>query len=183
VNDRQLDDDTVLATRAQQGDQAAFATLVRRHASNAHRAAFLITRSSADADDALQDGTVKAFYNLHRFDPVRPFRPWFVTIVANTARNRARSRSRRDALALRVMTVDPPSDPADDAVASEERGRLLHHLEALPDKLRSPVALRHVLGLSERETAAALGIRLGTVKSRVSRGLELLRQAMRGDSA
>jgi DNA-directed RNA polymerase specialized sigma24 family protein len=58
---------------------------------------------------------------------------------------------------------------------------LLRHLDSLPDKLRSSVALRHVLGLSERETAAALGIRIGTVKSRVSRGLDLLRQAMRGD--
>lgn len=183
MTDRPFDDDRVLATRAQQGDQAAFATLVRRHASIAHRAAFLITRSSADADDALQDGTVRAFYNLHRFDPVRPFRPWFVTIIANTARNRARSSSRREALALRVMTVDPPSDPADHAVASEEGDTLLRHLDALPDKLRSPVALRHVLGLSERETAAALGIRLGTVKSRVSRGLDLLRQAMGGDAA
>jgi RNA polymerase sigma factor (sigma-70 family) len=81
------------------------------------------------------------------------------------------------------MTVDRPSDPADYAVASEERDTLLRHLDALPDKLRSPVALRHVLGLSERETAAALGIRAGTVKSRVSRGLELLRQAMRGEPA
>jgi RNA polymerase sigma-70 factor (ECF subfamily) len=183
VTDRPFDDDRDLATRAQQGDQAAFATLVRRHASIAHRAAFLITRSSADADDALQDGTVRAFYNLHRFDAARPFRPWFVTIVANTARNRVRSSSRREALALRVMKVDPPSDPADHAVASEESDRLLRHLDALPDKLRSPVALRHVLGLSERETAAALGIRLGTVKSRVSRGLDLLRQAMGGDTA
>jgi RNA polymerase sigma-70 factor (ECF subfamily) len=183
VTDRPIDDDTVLARRAQEGDQEAFATLVRRHASIAHRAAFLITRSSADADDALQDGTVRAFYNLNRFDPARPFRPWFVTIVANAARNGARSSSRREALALRAMTVDRPSDPADYAVASEERDTLLRHLDALPDKLRSPVALRHVLGLSERETAAALGIRAGTVKSRVSRGLELLRQAMRGEPA
>ena len=70
------------------------------------------------------------------------------------------------------------ADPADHAVASVQSAELLAHVEALPDRLRAAVALRHVLGLSERETAAALGIRQGTVKSRLSRGLQRLRESM-----
>jgi RNA polymerase sigma factor (sigma-70 family) len=67
-------------------------------------------------------------------------------------------------------------------VAAEESATLLSHVDALPDRLRAAVALRHVLGLSERETAAALGIRQGTVKSRLSRGLQRLRESMEGVS-
>lgn len=172
------DDDATLAARALQGDEVAFGTLVRRHAPVAHRAAYLITRNAADADDALQEGTVKAWRNLSRFDPERPFRPWFTTIVANTARNRARAWSRREAMHLRLVADTPPDDPADGAITADESARLLQELEALPEKYRRAVALRHVLGLTERETADALGVRPGTVKSRVSRGLQQLRETM-----
>lgn len=172
------DDDATLAARALQGDEVAFSTLVRRHAPVAHQAAYLITRNAADADDALQEGTVKAWRNLSRFDQERPFRPWFTTIVANTARNRARAWNRRHAMQLRLVADIPPDDPADGAVTAAESARLLRELEALPEKYRRAVALRHVLGLSERETADALGVRPGTVKSRVSRGLQQLREAM-----
>ena len=177
---RRVDDEAILATRAKQGDQIAFASLVRHHAPVAHRVAYLITRSAAEADDALQDGTVKAFYALDRFRADRPFRPWFTAIVANEARNKARSGVRREALRLRLRGDAPPPGPEEEALIGEQRDQLLRHLDALPDKLREAVALRHVLGLSERETAAALGIRPGTVKSRVSRGVERLRQSMEG---
>ncbi|MFQ5553863.1 MAG: RNA polymerase sigma factor [Acidimicrobiia bacterium] len=171
-------DDADLARWAQRGDEEAFASLLRRHAPVAHRAAYLITRSASDADDALQDGTVKAFYALDRFRTDRPFRPWFVAIVANEARNRARSGARREALRLRLSGPDRLPDPEEEALAAERRTKLLRHVEELPDKLREAVALRHILGLTERETADALGVRQGTVKSRVSRGLDRLRQAM-----
>jgi len=175
-----VDDEQALAARAKRGDQIAFVALVRSHAPMAHRVAYLITRSALDADDALQDGTVKAFYALDRFLPDRPFRPWFTAIVANEARNRARSRSRREALRLRLTGDPQPAGPEEEALARERGEELLRHLDALPYKLREAVALRHVLGLSERETADALGVRPGTVKSRVSRGLERLRESMGG---
>jgi RNA polymerase sigma-70 factor (ECF subfamily) len=173
-----FDDDRVLAERAQQGDEIAFAALVRRHASLAHRAAYLITRNPADAEDALQEGTVRAWRAIGHLDPVRGFRPWFTTIVANTARNRARAWNRREAMMLRLRpdVVDP--DPAEQAVTRDESEAVARELDRLPERYRAAVALRHVLGLSERETAEALGVRPGTVKSRVARGLAMLREAL-----
>jgi RNA polymerase sigma-70 factor (ECF subfamily) len=151
---------------------------VRNHAPVAHRVAYLITRSTADADDALQEGTVRAWRAIGRFDPERSFRPWFTTLVANSARNVARTGSRREALRLRVPADTPPRGPEESAVSSEAAAALAAALDALPDRYRQAVALRHVIGLSERETAAALGIRPGTVKSRVARGIALLRDSL-----
>ena len=176
-----VDDEPALVDRARQGDDLAFASLVRRHGPVAHRVAYLLTRSATDADDALQDGAVKAYYALHRFTVERPFRPWFVAIVANEARNRVRSGVRREALRLRLPSEVTAPDPEEEVVAQRLREDLLHHLEALPPRFRDAVALRYVLDLSERETAAALGIRPGTVKSRVSRGLQQLRRSLGGD--
>lgn len=173
-----FDNDRALAERAQQGDEHAFAALVRRHAPVAHRVAYVITTNAADADDALQVGTMKAWRNIARFDPERPFRPWFTTIVANTARNRARAWTRRQATVMRLRPEVPPADPADHAVSADEAAAVVAALETIPEKYRRAVMLRHVVGLSERATADALGVRPGTVKSRVSRGLDRLRAAL-----
>jgi RNA polymerase sigma-70 factor (ECF subfamily) len=167
--------------RARRGDGAAFGALVRDNQELAFRTAYLITRNAADAEDAAQDGFVKAYRALHRFRPGAPLRPWLLRIVANEARNRRRSAARRDALALRAAAQAPSGDaapsPEGHAVAADERRRLLELVEALPEDQRLVVALRTFLDLSELETAAVLGVRPGTVKSRLSRALERLREA------
>jgi RNA polymerase sigma factor (sigma-70 family) len=173
-----------LVEAARRGDTAAFASLVREHEEIAFRTAYLIARNAADAEDAAQDGFVKAWRALGRFRAGAPFRPWLLAIVANEARNRRRGEGRRAALALRAAAQAPPGDaapsPEGSAVAGDERARLLALVEALPDEQRLAVACRYLLDLSEEETAAALGVRRGTVKSRLSRGLERLREAGAG---
>jgi RNA polymerase sigma factor (sigma-70 family) len=169
-----------LVEAARRGDGVAFAELVRAHQEIAFRTAYLITRNAADAEDAAQDGFVKAYYALPRFRRGAPLRPWLLRIVANEARNRRRSEGRRQALALRAADRVPSGDaapsPEGQAVAADERARLLEALEELPDDQRLTVACRYLLDLSEEETAAALGVRRGTVKSRLARALERLRE-------
>ena len=167
---------------AQSGDPAAYQTLVEEHQTIAFRTAYLITGSAADAEDAVQDGFVKAFYALGRFRPDAPFRPWVLRIVANEARNRRRSAGRRERLALRAAE-DPLSGgavPSPEAalLESEERAELLAAVEGLREEDRLVIACRYFLELSEEETAAALDWRRGTVKSRLARALERLRARM-----
>jgi RNA polymerase sigma factor (sigma-70 family) len=174
-----------LVERARAGDGAAFGALVRDHQEIAFRTAYLITRNAAEAEDAAQTALVKAHGALRRFRRGAPFRPWLLAIVANEARNRRRSGARRDLLALRVTGA--PSAPAapspeDAVVAAEERATLLRALDSLADDHRLVLALRYLLDLSEEETAAALGVRRGTVKSRTARALERLR-AQLGEAA
>ena len=67
-----------------------------RYQAIAFRVAWLVVRNRGDAEDAVQDAFVKAYYALPRFRPGAPFRPWILRIVANEARNRGRSARRRD---------------------------------------------------------------------------------------
>jgi len=138
--------------------------------------AYLITRNAADAEDATQDGLVKAWRAFGRFRPGAPMRPWLLKIVANEARNRRRSTGRREALALRASPGEAAPSPEEAAVAAEDQVRLLAALDGLKEDHRLVLACRHLLDLSEAETAAALGVRIGTVKSRTARALDALRE-------
>ncbi len=170
-----------LVLRAQRGDERAFETLIRPYEEIAFRVAYLITGGAAEAEDAVQDGFVNAWRSLARFRRGEPLRPWLLRIVANAARNRRRSAGRRAQLTLRAQSEQGSGDaaPSPEAVvvAREERRRLLAALESLPEKARVVLACRFLLGLSEEETATALGLRIGTVKSRTVRALDRLRDA------
>jgi RNA polymerase sigma-70 factor, ECF subfamily len=168
-----------LVLHAQSGDARAFQQLVEPHREVMFRVAYLIVRNAADAEDAAQDAVVKAWRALGRFRRDAPLRPWLLTITANEARNRRRAASRRERLALRATASssgEAAPSPEELAVAAVERRRLLDALEQLPDGQRLVLECRYLLSLSEEETATALGIRRGTVKSRAARALEQLRE-------
>ena len=170
----------MLVERACRGDPAAFEELVLAYQSLAFRTAFMIAGDAADAEEAAQDGFVKAHRALARFRRGEPFRPWLLAIVANEARNRRRTQGRRAALALRA-SAEPGAqrgDPEEAALATDRRGRLLAAFERLRDEDRDVLACRYFLELSEEETAAALGIARGTVKSRTHRALSRLQGAL-----
>jgi RNA polymerase sigma factor (sigma-70 family) len=166
----------MLVERACRGDPAAFEELVLIYQSLAFRTAYMIAGDAADAEEATQDGFVKAHRALGRFRRGEPFRPWLLAIVANEARNRRRTRGRRAALALRAAAEPgaPHDDPEEAALATERRQRLLDAVERLRDDDRDVLACRYFLELSEEETAATLGIARGTVKSRTHRALSRL---------
>ena len=181
VEGRPLDEQE-LVEQARGGDARAYEVLVRRYQDLAFRTAYVIAGGSADAEDAAQEGFVKAWYALARFRAGSPFRPWLLAIVANEARNRRRSGRRQDDLALRVAEDRPSGDAAPSpeaaALAGEQRKLLLDAVGRLGEHDRQVIACRYFLELSEAEMAAALGCRPGTVKSRLSRALDRLRAVM-----
>jgi RNA polymerase sigma-70 factor (ECF subfamily) len=171
-----------LVERARRGDSAAFEELVVTYQGIAFRTAYLLARDAADAEEAVQDGFVKAHRALRRFRSGAPFRPWLLAIVANEARNRRRSAGRRAALVVRAGEEGrfggaAPS-PEATLLAGEGRERLLRAVESLGEADRDVIACRYFLELSEQETAAALDLRVGTVKSRTHRALERLREEL-----
>lgn len=172
-----------LLARAREGDVRAYEELVERHQAVAFRVAWLVTRSTPDAEEAAQDGFVKAYRNLGRFREGEPFRPWLLAIVGNEARNRRVAAGRRERLALRAGEERPVAVAAAaeaEALAAGEREELLAAVGRLPERDRLVIGARFFLELNEAETAAALGIRKGTVKSRLSRALARLRKEVEG---
>ena len=175
-------EETELVGRARDGDVEAYEDLVRMHQRVAMRTAWLVTRNAAEAEDAVQEAFVKAYRALRRFREGAAFRPWLLAIVTNEARNRRRSVARLDRLTLRVAEVRPSGGAAPSpevaALRQEERELLVEALNALREEDRLVVGYRFLLGLSEAETARALGVPKGTVKSRLARSLGRLRDAL-----
>ena len=175
-------DESTLVARARRGEAAAYEELVRMHQAIAFRVALVNAGDRADAEEAVQDAFVKAYRALGRFRDGAPFRPWLLRIVANEARNRRRAAGRRGALPLRAVAAVAPGDAAPSPEATvlsiERRGELLDALARLDERDRDVLVHRYLLELDEQETAEALGVRRGTVKSRTSRALERLRAVL-----
>ena len=163
-------------------DLDTYDQLVREHQGIAFRTAYVITGSAADAEEVVQDDFVKAYRARGRFRSGAPFRPWLLAIVANEARNKRRSAGRRARLELHLAEERPSGGAAPSPevalLAREERAELLAAIDRLGEEQRAAVACRYFLGLSEAETAAVLGCRPGTVKSRLSRALARLEEEL-----
>ena len=154
-----------------------------------YRTALRVTRSPADAEDLVQETYLKAFRAADQFEAGTNLRAWLFTILHNTARNRARDRS-RDLVAVdseaveRAADVPPPGSSAGTAEGGDTPEALLLRetlapelqtaIDALPEAFRQAVWLRDVEEFSYAEIAEMLSIPIGTVMSRISRGRRLL---------
>jgi RNA polymerase sigma factor (sigma-70 family) len=159
---------------------SAFEELVRRYEELAFRTAYLVLRDPGAAEDVAQEAFVKAYYALGRFKPGSPFRPWLVRIVTNEARNARKAAQRRSALAQRYAQDKgnraTARSPEAAVLGNENRRLLLEALARLSDQDQAVLHQRYFLELSEAEMAEALGCRRGTVKSRLSRALQRLKE-------
>ena len=162
--------DGVLVARARGGDARAADELASRHVRRAWRAAYAITGRPDLPDGPVQDGFERAFGALDQFDVTRSFAPWINRIVVNRALSLV-TRARR------TEELDDDRHPA----AGESHETHLEVADALtriaPER-RAVVVMRIVVGCTPQETADALGIAVGTVHSRLHRGLADLRAAL-----
>ena len=156
------------------------------HQGIAFRVALVAAGDRGDAEEAAQDAFVKAYRALGRFREGSPFRPWLLRIVANEARTRGGGGGGGAGWprgGAGVVAGVGARAPATTALTLERRDALLGGLAALDERAREVLVHRFLLELGEDETAAALGIRRGTVKSRTSRALARLRAVVGEDVA
>ena len=179
-----VDDDPTelvrLVALARRGDGPAFAALVRPHLPTMIRLACAVSGSATDAEDVVQESLTALFRSLRSFDENRPLAPWFARIVVNQARNSRRGRMRRRLLFEKAAQSTPSivrtsTDTVELVLDPADGGRVLTALRSLSPDDQSVLALRHLAGLTEAETAIALHIAVGTVKSRSARALQRLR--------
>lgn len=170
-------DENAQVEAARHGDADAFAALVGRYQEVAFRAAYLVVRDAATAEDVAQEGFVRAYQNLPTFRAGEPFRPWLLRIVTNLALNDVRARSRRLGLLERFGRQPEATPPPPEALAieGEEQALLLAAINELGPDDRLVLYLRWFLELPENEIARVIGKAPGTVKSRLSRARGRLR--------
>ena len=161
---------------------AAFEADALAQLDSLYRTARRLTRSTADAEDLVQETFLRAFRSADRFEPGTNLRAWLFTILHNAARNRARDAA-RDAVIVDSDTVERAAElapvPGQAPSAGTPEAMLIREtlapelqaaIDALPDTLREAVWLRDVEEFSYAEIASMLGIPVGTVMSRISRG-------------
>jgi len=167
-------DDRELVAAAQAGDRRALDTLLRRHYDRVHAVCRRIAGSSRDADDAAQEALIGIVRGLPRFDGRSQFSTWVYRIATNAALDELRRRKRRPALHVVGDDTEPPEpiDPLAERVVTGavDRMAIEEALDDLPDEFRTAVVLRDVADLDYAEIAEALGVPVGTVKSRIARG-------------
>jgi RNA polymerase sigma-70 factor (ECF subfamily) len=152
-------DEPEFLARAKRGDHEAYASLVRPYEGVAYRVAAAITGRGADAEEAMQNGFVKAYRSLHRFRAGAAFRPWLLRIVVNEAHNVRRAERRHLRLWARAAEQHGTAGAgADEAViAQEEVETVLDAIARLPDADRLALALRYFAELPDAEAAALAG--------------------------
>jgi RNA polymerase sigma factor (sigma-70 family) len=167
-----------LVIRAKARDREAFEMLVETHATETFRLAAAII-GVADAGDVTQETFVVAWQQLPKLRDAEAFGPWLRRICVNRSRNWLRSRGRRPRAALDLRDEVGTADPKPDfRAAAEARAILEPAFESLTVDQRAVLALHYSIGLSISEAADALGIRVGTAKSRLSAGLAVLRREL-----
>jgi len=188
--------DVELLKRFRAGDESAFDDLVLRHQQRAFNVAYQLLRDREDATEVAQDAFVNAYRHLDSFHGECEFTTWLHRIVVNLAHNKHRWWKRRGKQAS--VSLDAPVETDDDemtrqiaaatdapdteAVKAEFIELLNRKIGELPHKFREVIVLRNVENMSYDEIAAALDCSVGTVKSRLARGREALRQSLKTES-
>jgi len=167
--------DETLAKKAAAGDMSAFEELVDRHRMAVYRLARSITGNHHDADDAAQETFFRVYRALGSYDPDRPFKPWLKRIAYNTSLNtirasKSRSRGFVDGDLPEVADQSPRQPERMEAKQSAEN--VDRAVQTLPSELRATLLLRAVEGMSYKDIASAMGVKIGTVMSRLSRARE-----------
>ncbi len=170
-----------LIRKSLSGNIEAWGEIVKEYKEKVYGLALGITREPADAEDIVQDTFVRAYDRLDQFDLERDFRPWLFTIAANLAKNKLR----------RGRFVNPlkhpgwlpgrdRDDPAEQVNREERINRMRKSLSDLDEKYRVPVVLRFYGDLSYEEISRVMDLPTGTVKTRLHRAKNNLKEVLEG---
>ena len=173
--------DNEAIVRCQNGDREAFRHLVDQYRDVLFGTAVLMTGNRAVAEEQVQEALLSAWRGIRGFRAGRPFKPWVLRILVNAVLSQQRRRS-LPTVNLDGNGPDGPEavngDPVETLDALEDRLALRRAIAGLNPDHRQVVALRYFAGLTVPEVARTLGIREGTVKSRLHRALALLREQL-----
>lgn len=176
-----------LIARLQKRDEAAFEELIRQYEKKVYTLCFRMCGNSEDAEEAAQDAFLALWRGIDRFRQESTLSTWIYRLATNACIDTLRRRKKQsgsvslDDEELFVDAVDTSPQPQETVEHRETQKLLQEGLSALPEEYRKVLILREIEGLSYTEIAESASIKLGTVKSRISRGRSLLRNFLSGN--
>ena len=184
---------SVFIDKLKAGDALAFETLIDRYSNDIYALLFRLTENAEEASDLSQETFMRAVRSIKSFRGDSELKTWLFRIAINESRNRFRwwKRRRRDVTVSIDATIgdsdmtladtlsDKSISPEDAALTHEREYAIKAALIDIPDVYREAIVLCDIEGLSYEETAVALDVSIGTVKSRISRGREELRRRLK----
>ena len=181
------DKDLILVRRAKRGDYKAFDLLVLKYQSRIAGLALTFVKDRHLAEDIAQESFIKAFKSLESFREESAFYTWLYRIAANTSKNYLTSKKRKkeysesEILSSEEASVDifdiPGGDSPEEILAANNlREMIFESLSNLPEDIRTAISLREFEGLSYEEISEVLDCPIGTVRSRIFRGREIIQE-------
>jgi RNA polymerase sigma factor (sigma-70 family) len=169
--------DATIVEQCLAGRKEPFEEIVRRHQHVVYNVSLSLMKDRDRADDLAQETFVQAYRKLSRYDARYSFRNWILTICVNLGKNRWRSSARRRrTLEAYAREQEAVSHPREDTTPELSR-----YLQQIPEKLRIPLVLKHMEGLSYEEVARILNIGISAAKMRVKRGRDALLREMQSE--
>lgn len=171
-----------LIQRAAKGDAAAFNELLGQHERRMYAVCLRMCGNREDAQDCLQEAMLRVYRAISGFKGQSSFSTWVYRVTMNACLDELRRKKNKPSASLDGL-LDAGWSPADEsdtpekhAMNSERRKLIRQTISELPEDMRSAVVLRDIQGFSYDEIARMLDISVGTIKSRISRGREKLRE-------
>jgi RNA polymerase sigma-70 factor, ECF subfamily len=174
----QLDDDFSLIQRFIEGDESTFRTLVQRHKDKIRNIIYLTLNSSDSVDDIAQDVLITTYKNLKSFRFESQFSTWLYRITVNKCKDHLRK--------VKIRSIFTPIKDGEDgpvytpSMEHKDISEIVNKaISKLPEKLRLPLLLKDIEGLSYQEISETVSCEIGTVKSRIFRAREGLRELLK----
>lgn len=178
-------DERKLIERASGGDPSAFNRLMETHERRMYAVALRMCANREDAQDCLQEAMLRIYRSISSFKSQSSFATWVYRITMNTCLDELRKKKNKQNTSLDSLLdmgwspQDETSSPERQTIQEEARQYLHKAIQTLPEDMRSAIVLRDIQGLTYEEIAQALDINVGTIKSRISRGREKLREKLK----
>lgn len=177
-----------LIRRVKKGDHLAFAELVDRYKNSVYAICLRMVGNRQEAEDLSQETFIRAYKNIAQFDSDRKFSTWLFRIATNVSIDSLRRKKPSvsldaeipgaEGLVLKELLSGGETLPDEQIVRNEMDQFIQHEISLLPEKYRSAIILKYIEDLSLKEISEIMCIPVGTVKTRIHRGREMLRKQM-----
>ncbi|HEU4965217.1 MAG TPA: RNA polymerase sigma factor SigW [Bacilli bacterium] len=178
-----------IVKRAQKGDRMAFGELVELYKDKLYNLGYRMLGNPQEAEDAAQEAFLRAYKNIHKYDPKHKFSTWIYRIATNLCIDKLRKKKADYSLDAELDGAEgndmyarlaaPTETPEVETVREEMRAEVQQAIDNLPESYRAAVILKYLHDMSLQEISEVLEIPVSTVKTRVHRGREALRKELR----